>query len=78
MATNKEQMQKYMTRIETRDSEITSLKETVKNLEKQLVIKMKTNFMDAEKVFKRENSSNGGLVMTRVRRVLSMLLISCS
>lgn len=71
-------MQKYMTRIETRDSEITSLKETVKNLEKQLVIKMKTNFMDAEKVFKRENSSNGGLVMTRVRRVLSMLLISCS
>jgi len=59
-------MQKYLTRIETRDDEIGSLKETIKALEKQLVVKMKTNFMDAENSIKGEGGANGDLPRQRV------------
>ena len=66
LATNKEQLQKYVTRIETRDSQITSLRDTIRNVEKQLVVKMKTNFMEAEKAFKAESGTNGEVSPSQV------------
>ena len=51
LATNKEQLHKYSLRIEDRDGEITSLKDTIKTLEKQMVSQVKSQLLEAEEAF---------------------------
>ena len=51
LASNKDQLQKYSLRIEDRDGEITSLKDTIKSMERQLMTSFKAQLLEAEESF---------------------------
>lgn len=69
LASNKEQLQKYCQHVESRDHEIGCLKDTVRELETQLVAKVKTHLMEAERLYKSDHASNG----ETTRKVLYIL-----
>lgn len=69
LASSKEQLYKYSLQMENRDQEISSLKDRIKTLEKQLMSNVKTQLLEAEETFKEKPKVNG------VSSKVSMLLI---
>ena len=72
LASSKEQLYKYSLQMENRDQEISSLKDRIKTLEKQLMSNVKTQLLEAEETFKEKPKVNGVSSKVSMQLIISV------